>query len=114
MICDWKDSDPLSLFQCKRCGRTVPRADVPVLPYRRACIGPRGLGDWIAGALLRLGILKRPGCGCARRQSALNRLFPFSVAVWRLRLSLVWRLFRSAQPKTRMQIRSEDDGHACP
>jgi len=41
---------------------------------------------------LRLRIRKRSGCGCAQRQSWLNRLFPFSLAVWRLRLSFVWRL----------------------
>jgi hypothetical protein len=32
----------------------------------------RGLGDWIAAALKRLGF-RQGSCGCARRQEAINR-----------------------------------------
>lgn len=39
---------------------------------------PRGLGDVLARWFARLGIRKRKGCGCARRQAALNRWFPFA------------------------------------
>lgn len=34
----------------------------------------RGLGDVVAAFLERLGIRKRPGCGCEGRQAWLNRL----------------------------------------
>lgn len=41
---------------------------------------PRGLGDTIALGLEALGIRKRKGCGCGKRQAALNRLFPYKDA----------------------------------
>ena len=37
--------------------------------------GP-GLGDVVAGATKAVGIRQKPGCGCARRQQALNRATP--------------------------------------
>lgn len=70
---------------------------------RRNCTPPAGLGDWLAMKLARVGLTKRrwsrfvrrrsivcgggatavlvphigKGCGCAKRQAALNRWFPF-------------------------------------
>lgn len=35
-----------------------------------------GLGTRIAEFLKRLGIRQKPGCGCAKRQSWLDRHFP--------------------------------------
>lgn len=40
-------------------------------------IRPRGLGDTLASILHAVGIRKRRGCGCGRRQALLNRLFPY-------------------------------------
>lgn len=37
----------------------------------------RGLGDTIEKTLSAVGIRKRPGCGCGKRQAALNRIFPY-------------------------------------
>lgn len=37
----------------------------------------RGLGDLIAKATHALGIEQKPGCGCAKRQAALNKAIPF-------------------------------------
>lgn len=37
----------------------------------------RGLGDVVARALEAVGIRKRKGCKCGKRQEALNRWFPF-------------------------------------
>lgn len=51
-----------------------------------------GLGDWLASLLYRLGFRKRPGCGCERRQAALNR---FGERIARLFRSILVRLDRS-------------------
>jgi hypothetical protein len=66
------DIDPESL-RCKRCGVHVTRPAVI-----RDCAGP-GLGDRVASALSALGITKDRvsklaggGCGCAKRQAAMN------------------------------------------
>ena len=43
-------------------------------------LGPkkmRGLGDVVAAGLERVGIKKRKGCGCGKRQAMLNKLIPF-------------------------------------
>jgi len=37
----------------------------------------RGLGDVVARTLSAVGIRKKRGCGCGKRQAALNRLVPF-------------------------------------
>lgn len=37
----------------------------------------RGLGDAVAAGLERVGIKKRKGCGCGKRQAMLNKLVPF-------------------------------------
>lgn len=37
----------------------------------------RGLGDWVARGLAKLGIEQDPGCGCPKRQAALNAMLPF-------------------------------------
>lgn len=40
--------------------------------------GPsRGLGDTVAKALSAVGIEKKSGCGCAKRQIALNQAVPY-------------------------------------
>lgn len=36
-----------------------------------------GLGDFVAKALSSLGVKKKQGCGCAKRQEKLNQMFPF-------------------------------------
>jgi len=36
-----------------------------------------GLGDWVASKLEKIGIKKKPGCGCQGRQDKLNKWFPF-------------------------------------
>ena len=38
----------------------------------------RGLGDLVARGLEAVGVKKRKGCGCQRRQDALNRALPFT------------------------------------
>tara|TARA_R100000655_G_scaffold48166_1_gene85549 strand:+ start:222 stop:494 length:273 start_codon:yes stop_codon:yes gene_type:complete len=38
----------------------------------------RGLGDLVARGLEKIGIRKKPGCGCHKRQKALNKMVPFS------------------------------------
>ena len=38
---------------------------------------PRGLGDTVALGLHAIGIRKRKGCGCGKRQAWLNRTFPY-------------------------------------
>ena len=38
---------------------------------------PRGLGSLISSMLNRIGIKKKPGCGCQKRADTLDRLFPF-------------------------------------
>ncbi len=68
MDCDF-DNAALS---CPRCGFDVGAIDGDKT-WRRNCPGRRLLGDWIASALAWLGIHKRPGCGCEKRQSWLNR-----------------------------------------
>ena len=87
--CLWQSEDPPDEFSCTRCGRTMPRAGISVLPYNRTCTVqvPRGLGDWLAQQLIRVGIRKRYGCGCGRRQETLNRAIPFDWFIWK------WRLF---------------------
>ncbi len=52
-----------------------PHAPTPPAPSRR--LADRGLGDTVARFLNWIGIKKRPGCGCERRQEWLNRLFPY-------------------------------------
>lgn len=47
------------------------------LPEWNASQPSRGLGDTLAKTLAAVGIRKRPGCGCGKRQAALNRLFPY-------------------------------------
>ena len=37
----------------------------------------RGLGDTIAKLTKRLGIKKKPGCGCGRKQAFWNRVLPY-------------------------------------
>tara|TARA_R100000654_G_scaffold74730_1_gene109854 strand:+ start:12680 stop:12871 length:192 start_codon:yes stop_codon:yes gene_type:complete len=39
----------------------------------------RGLGDVLAKFFAAIGIKKRKGCGCQKRQYLLNKIFPFRV-----------------------------------
>ena len=39
----------------------------------------RGLGDVLAKFFAAIGIKKRKGCGCQKRQNLLNKIFPFKV-----------------------------------
>jgi len=39
----------------------------------------RGLGDVLAKFFAAIGIKKRKGCGCAKRQNLLNKILPFRV-----------------------------------
>ena len=48
---------------------------LPHLPAECSCSG--GLGDTIAKVLAKAGVRKREGCGCEKRQEALNRLVPY-------------------------------------
>lgn len=58
---------------CRRCGRQVSSPHPPRKLYGFSCRGRRGLGDIIAEWIKWLGIKKKPGCGCDKRQQALNR-----------------------------------------
>jgi hypothetical protein len=57
---------------------TVCRVKTSNINAKRNCSGPPGLGDWIALALDAAGITKQRvkkvigGCGCQKRQEALN------------------------------------------
>ena len=53
-------------------GREVPAEGE--LARKRNTGDPRGLGDAVAWLLEKLGLKKKPGCGCNRRQDNLNRL----------------------------------------
>lgn len=67
MMCDFDERRA-----CRKCGHVYPERFSP--PVIRTCRGRPGLGDRLAGFLARLGIRKRPGCGCEERQAWLNRL----------------------------------------
>lgn len=43
----------------------------------------RGIGDWIAKGLYKLGMKQTPGCGCSSRQRYLNELVPFGNGIRR-------------------------------
>lgn len=75
--CEFETTAP-GVIRCRRCG-TERRTSEPPERYHRQCDaqGLRGVGDLVAAALSAIGIKKQPGCGCQRRQDALNRLFPF-------------------------------------
>jgi hypothetical protein len=66
-----------------------PHDPLPIRHHCRAVRVPketsseRGLGDFIAALLIRVGIRKRPGCGCEARRKWLNRVGR--------RLSRMWR-----------------------
>lgn len=51
------------------------------IPIPELSLKERGLGDWLARMLHRLGFRQRPGCGCAARQAWLNR-FGFAVSAF--------------------------------
>ena len=91
MICRHRSAEPIDrhaahesrrVYRCDRDGATPAGRTTP--PNCRGCpFGPkpptrsRGLGDTIAKLTKRLGIKRKPGCGCGKRQAALNRLVPY-------------------------------------
>jgi hypothetical protein len=46
-------------------------------PYNPIQQSSRGLGDSVAKVFKKLGIDKKPGCGCEKRQEMLNKLVPY-------------------------------------
>lgn len=38
---------------------------------------PRGFGDTVANFLHKVGVKKKKGCGCSKRQEFLNKLIPY-------------------------------------
>ena len=81
-------------YPCDRC-RAEWSADVPPDPADRTTwtptllafvepfaeqlpANPRGLGDTVALGLQALGIRKRRGCRCGKRQRWLNELVPYA------------------------------------
>lgn len=69
-----------TVFRCDQC-RVSFATSHPIEKCRCCCVPPtlrkriKGLGDWIANLLTRIGIRKRPGCGCDKRQAWLNRVW---------------------------------------
>jgi hypothetical protein len=57
-------------------------------PAGRPWIPPRGFGDTIAAVASAVGI--HPCGGCIKRKTWLNRVLPYSVAVWLGRLRRLW------------------------
>jgi len=49
----------------------------PLIIPEQLPAGPRGLGDTIATVLAAVGVKKRKGCGCSKRQAWLNRVVPY-------------------------------------
>lgn len=86
---------------CRRCGRRVPTiyAAEPERVHANCRGVPLGLGDTVAWLLVATGIMAlwyrfrpRKKCGCAKRQSWLNRWCPYPrfVRGWLAYLKL-WR-----------------------
>ena len=46
-------------------------------PYNPIQQSSRGLGDTIAKVAKAVGIKQTPGCGCEKRQEALNKMVPY-------------------------------------
>jgi len=62
----------------------------PVLHRRKIKITHKGLGDTVKWAIEKFsfGLIKqKKGCGCAKRQSWLNRHFPYQLPKWLRRIS---------------------------
>jgi hypothetical protein len=82
-------------FKCDVCGGLWPIEVSDPLPIRHHCRArtvernsfrsktPRGLGDFVATILARLGIRKRAGCGCQARREWLNRVGDWIVRLGR-------------------------------
>lgn len=83
-LCNPKYDDSRGWF-CECCGfdSTHPKAGCKagqkLNRFSRECERPclRGLGDLFERLLLWIGIKKKPGCGCKRRQAWLNWACPF-------------------------------------
>jgi hypothetical protein len=98
--CEYTLSD--GKYVCRFCG------DVRNKLVRRNCRSRRGLGDLAASALRAIGVKKKDGCGCARRQATLNRLFPYSATIWRRRLRLALRHIAGLPRWLVSSVRSSD------
>jgi len=61
--------DPLGIF--------FRREDYMLKPYNPVQQSSRGLGDTVANVAKKLGFKQTEGCGCQKRQEALNRLVPY-------------------------------------
>jgi hypothetical protein len=46
-------------------------------PFNPVTPASRGFGDTIAKMAKVVGIEKKPGCGCEKRQEFLNKLIPY-------------------------------------
>jgi hypothetical protein len=74
---------------CRGTWRIRPDDPLPIRHHCHAVGAPkgtsseRGLGDYIAALLVRVGIRKRPGCGCDARRQWLNRVGRWLARCWR-------------------------------
>jgi hypothetical protein len=57
--------------------RNAAELKAPEHPKPAGAPPMRGLGDLVAKATSALGIKQKPGCGCKKRQEALNKAVPF-------------------------------------
>lgn len=75
LSCDWKACQPdrgCERFECIECGRKAPKPYVcrcAAIPARHGLL----IGNWLAWLLRLVGIRKRPGCGCTKRQAEMNQ-----------------------------------------
>lgn len=69
LICGHTTPEP---FTCRICFLYLTRDDYNRLLKGNGLKVKPALGDWVAWLLERLGIRKKPQCGCARRQEQLN------------------------------------------
>jgi hypothetical protein len=76
--CEYLETGP-GTFRCARCGHERT-SEHPAHLLHRKCDKPGvsiGLGDTIAKGLGMMGVRKRKGCGCGKRQQKLNEWFPY-------------------------------------
>lgn len=71
MKCIIEATDDPQYHTCKRCKQPHRAVNVPEKCHR-VC-RRKGMGDWLAKFFAWLGFKKKPGCGCDKRQQALNR-----------------------------------------
>lgn len=64
-------------FDAYEAGRGPGQKQATEMNVKAKPTGMRGLGDLVAAGLSAVGIKKRSGCGCGKRQAWLNRMVPF-------------------------------------